>query len=488
MMGDNKPISSAPSAVLGVRMPAVAPDKALTLILIGGYLVLLATGLPGHMSTDSVIQLAEGRLGVQRSFNPAFMSLFLGVLDKLLPGTALFVVLNSGLLFGSLLLLTRLTSRVRWYAVPIAFGMLLTPQILIYQAIVWKDVFFANSAIAAFVCLGFAARAWDDPIARRIPWIASLLLFVVAALVRQNGALALMGGSAAIGMVALGSASDLRRGWMRGLAATGALFASGLAITAILTVILGVVIPPANPNTNGVGLRIIEHYDIVGVAALDPTVPLTQIDHFAPSADDTIRSEANLAYSPLRIDQFDASTAIGPALWGVPTSVIQAQWVEVVRTRLPIYLRHRDDVFSNVFFMPEPEACLLFHVGVAGPPEVLAELQMDARLDGRDARLALYGQKFSRTPVFSHLAFAILAVATMGALALRRTPVDLVVCGLLVSALAFAASFYFIGIACDYRYIYFLDLAAMVSVLYLASDPPSLVIEAIGFPKFGSKK
>ena len=45
------------------------------------------------------------------------------------------------------------------------------------------------------------------------------------------------------------------------------------------------------------------------------------------------------------------------------------------------------------------------------------------------------------------------------------------VAALLAGALAFTASFFLISIACDYRYLYLLDLAALTGVLYLALDP-----------------
>jgi len=48
----------------------------------------------------------------------------------------------------------------------------------------------------------------------------------------------------------------------------------------------------------------------------------------------------------------------------------------------------------------------------------------------------------------------------------------LAIAAMLASALAFAASFLVISIACDYRYLYFLDLAAMAGALYVALDPP----------------
>jgi hypothetical protein len=46
--------------------------------------------------------------------------------------------------------------------------------------------------------------------------------------------------------------------------------------------------------------------------------------------------------------------------------------------------------------------------------------------------------------------------------------------GLLLAGLGFAASFLLISIACDYRYLYMLDLSALVGLVYWAIDPPPL--------------
>jgi hypothetical protein len=50
----------------------------------------------------------------------------------------------------------------------------------------------------------------------------------------------------------------------------------------------------------------------------------------------------------------------------------------------------------------------------------------------------------------------------------RRSP-DLAVAAMLGSAFAFAASFAVISIACDYRYLYDLDLAVIAASFYLAA-------------------
>ena len=48
-------------------------------------------------------------------------------------------------------------------------------------------------------------------------------------------------------------------------------------------------------------------------------------------------------------------------------------------------------------------------------------------------------------------------------------PEDIAVAGLLASALGFAATFFAISIACDYRYLYALDLSALAGALYGAA-------------------
>jgi len=53
-------------------------------------------------------------------------------------------------------------------------------------------------------------------------------------------------------------------------------------------------------------------------------------------------------------------------------------------------------------------------------------------------------------------------------LALRRRPGDLAIAAMLASALAFTACFVIISFACDYRYLYALDLSVMAALFHLA--------------------
>src|SRR5690606_14106361 len=117
-------------------------------VVAAGFLVMLGANLPGHMSYDSAAQLHEGYLGVRQSRGPPVYAWLLALFDSLVRGTALYVVASGLLLSLSLVGLADFGERPSWLGVAVAALMLLTPQVLIYQAVVWKDVMCANAAVA----------------------------------------------------------------------------------------------------------------------------------------------------------------------------------------------------------------------------------------------------------------------------------------------------------------------------------------------------
>ena len=434
-----------------------------------GLLLVLAAALPGHMTTDSVIQLAEGRTGVQRSFNPAFMSWLLGKFDSVLSGTSLFVTFNVVLFFGSLAILPWLARRTHWLAAPALLAVIATPQVLIYQGIVWKDVFFANAAIAGTVLLALSVGEGTGWAGRRLAWGGGLALLVVAALVRQNGILAL--GAAAL---AVGLAAGARQGWKAGLSATGTLLGAGLLAFVAMTLVMERLMPPASPGAAGAGLRIIQHFDLVGVAARDTEASFEPLQSEDPQAAATLRALAAKGYNPERVDAVSNAPGLGEALWRTPEGAVAKTWANLPMADFEAYAAHRLAVFRQVFLTPNILACLPVSTGVQGPELVLAELSLPAREGRQDRELYNYASRFFGTPVLSHLSFAVLSLATMVLLLLRGRPSDFVMAGLQGGALAFAGSFLVIALACDYRYLYFLDLAAITGLIHLALDPSGL--------------
>lgn len=427
-----------------------------------GFAVILALNLPGQLTVDSVFQLYEGRTDHSLTFNPWIMSWILGLFDKVAPGAGLFVTANAALLLASLAALPWLMKRPVGWSAPIVLALVLaTPQLVNFQGIVWKDVLFANLAVAGFVCLAAALRT-GAPSLRGL--IAPLLLLSLAGLVRQNGLIA-----AGFAAVALGLVVGQAAGWRRGLGYG----VGGLAAVLALAWVLGATIRPAvaDLKANTVGLRVIQHYDLVGAVAADPNFDLSDLP---PERAAVIRAEGPGLYSDERTDGFNQSPTLTRALWQTPKARLEAAWKDLILERPGLYLTHRLKVFGQVFLTPSIERCGPIAAGVEGPADILAKLQIAPGMDSRDAWLDRYASAFFGTPVFSHLTYAALALAVAAVLTLRRRPADIAMIGLMLSGLGFAMSFLFLSIACDYRYLYMLDLSALAGLVYVALDPPWL--------------
>jgi putative flippase GtrA len=434
-------------------------------VIFAGFVFSLAANLPGHMSFDSVIQMVEGRTGAYAGWHPPVTSWLLGVLDSILPGTALFVVLNTLLIYGSLWLLMRRTRAPGWAAAAIAFAAAFTPQYLIYPGIVWKDILFSASAVAGFVALACASEAWPR-VSVRYGWLGfAMLLLIVASLARQNGILLLLGGIAAFAWIA-----KLQEGfgWRDAALWGGVALAAAIVIFTAANVALGTRLTKEYGGARQ--FRLLQAYDIVAALAAKPGLPLDILDEQDPALSQAMRGDGARLYTPQRNDTLAASQPLQSALTAVPPATLRAQWFSLLLHHPLLYLSSRADMFGWVLFTPDVEKCLPFTVGVQGPQDELDQIDMDPRWDDRDDALQNYGNAFEGTPVFQHGVFALLSLIAAVLLLRRRRDLDIAIGMMQVSSLLYTASFFFISIACDYRYLYALDLAAVTGWFYLALD------------------
>lgn len=444
-------------------LPRTAAAPAYRVVVIGGLLLSLALNLPGHLTVDSVIALNEARTGVRQTWAPAVSSWLLGIFDQALSGTGLYVTASAALLFLAWASLAGLRPRASWLAPLVAIPVMLLPQVLVYQGIVWRDVLFANLACAGFIFLAHAAARWDLR-ARWAPLAGALACFALAALVRQNGVVVVVLAALALGWTARG------RGWRASLAWG----LGGLAATAVLAAAINVaaqppaVAPKLRPNSAAL---ILQHYDIVGARAHDPSVSFEIVGRADPNARRILETRAPQLYTPARIDTLDQEATVRRALWRLPDAAMSAQWREVVLHRPSAYLKHRADVFWWTLATPQLDQCLPVAVGVTGPPDLMDGLGMVVGVERQDRAAQGWAAHFYGTPAYSHLAYAGLALAVLVLLLRRRDPADMVIAALMAAALGFAASFFVISVACDYRYLYPLDLAALTGLLYLVLDP-----------------
>jgi len=188
--------------------------------------------------------------------------------------------------------------------------------------------------------------------------------------------------------------------------------------------------------------------------------------------------EAGVAASLFRPPASTPSTSTRPSAkpcGHVPDVAMNAQWRHIIHPRagrLSAAAGGRPS--AGTFLTPEAGAVVCRgRWGVTGPDGLLQDLNVQTGVDPQDQGPGqLRPALLRKTPVFSHLTWAVVAAGPEScsccAGAIRP---DWVFVALLAGTLVFVATFAVISVACDYRYLYLLDLAAMVSALYWALDP-----------------
>lgn len=440
----------------------VKPELYAKVILAAGFLLVLAANLPGQMSWDSVYALYQVRQGIALTFDPPIMNLLLGMFDKILPGTALFVTMDVTLFFGSLFVLLKLHDRVSWYSMAAALFVVASPLVLVTQGTVWHDVLFADLSIAGFTCLAWAARAWDDRVTRNIGLAGALILLVGAALARQSGIVCLF--AAICGVALIARKVDRQR-------ARRVTLRFALAGILLLIAINGALSLARMNASYGSGVKALQIFDIVGVTALDPTTDLFVLDGGDPRTRAMIRNQAK-AFTPLHLGYLSLHA---PTLWQFmmhqTPQRIAAQWWQILTGRPGDYLRNRFSAFGWLLFTPDVTQCLPSFVGVVGKPEWLKAIGMSAGVRAQDNAIYGYSSRFFRTPVYSHVFYACIAIALVVFFLLRGAPADIAIASMLIAALLFTAVFFFIALSCDFRFLYFLDAAAVASLFNFSVDP-----------------
>ena len=437
------------------------------LVLALGAAVSLAMNMPGHMSYDSVLQLAQGRSGVYNNWHPPVMAWLLGLFDAVVRGTGLFVLFDTLLLYGALAVLVLAPPRTCWWAAPPLILWAMIPDGLIYPGIVWKDVLFAGTATAGFAALVLAAGAWRRRRLRFALILASFLLLALAALSRQNGMVILPIAAVALGWIAS------RFGGHRPLHS-----AIAYALAPLLGAALVMTAAHAALETRSDGepsqiyqLEDLQAYDLAAALQARPDFPLERLKTAHPALEHLLRTRAAPVYTPERLDAISGMPELDQALFETPLQVMSGQWRTLVLGHPWLYLKIRARDFFWVLATPDVDACLPFYDGVAGPEPWVTRLGLKNQERPQDLALKAWGEPWSHSPFGSHLLYLAIDAGLLALLLRRRNIADIAVAGLLASALVFVATFFLISVACDYRYLYFLDVAAMAAAAYVAADP-----------------
>lgn len=442
-----------------------SPRGLAAAILVLGAIASLAVNYPGHLEFDSIMQMAEGRTGIYSNWHPPVMSWLLGVSDFVRGDAWLFVLFDTLMAYGALLSLLWLGKRPGVGAVLVALVCAALPQFFLFSAIVWKDVLFACALLAGFAFLAHAAARWNSGKLRFALLAGAVAFTALAVLTRQNGALVLLCAATAVGAVAW-QAQGSRKAMAYGLGFLVAGSAICLGANALLQLRASHALGPIEE------LEDLQLYDMAGMLQQRPDLPLAILDRDAPGMAQALRDNAAAFYTPAMHDPLTNVPAIHSRITNSVVPV-RRQWLALVRAYPALYLSVRAADFGWLFLDSHPDKCLTYAVGVIGPTAQMKMLGLQYRYDNRDAWLVdNYGDPLIGTPVFWHPIFALIGAIVFVFLMRRRKPADLAIAAMLAATALYAASYFVIGIACQYRYLLAIDTSALAALLYIAMDWP----------------
>jgi hypothetical protein len=432
------------------------------LTLLAGFAAMLIVNLPGHLEFDSIRQLIEGQQGHYSNWHPPVMSWLLGVADRIEHGAAPFVIFDAVMSYAAIASLLFAVSKPSWLSVPAALVCVLLPQLFLFQAIVWKDVLFADACLVGFVLLAHAAVQWNRP-GLRIGLIAGSSLFtMLAILTRQSGVVILPCVAITLGAIS-SMKTNRRQGLIYGIGFFCLSAALALAANAALqlraTQALGAVEQ----------MEDLQLYDIGGMLARQPTLDLAVLEHESPKLANALKTRGARLYTPIGHDRLTDDPEIRSFIIA-SVSLVSRQWRALVVGNPSIYLAVRSQNFGWLFLSQHSAQCLTYAVGVIGPVADLKAAGLTWRYDSRDRWLEeAYASPLLGTPIFSHPTFAIVGLVSLVILLRRRRPADIAMAGLLVAMMFYALSFFVISISCQYRYLYAIDLSSIAAGFYLVA-------------------
>lgn len=432
-------------------------------ILILGAISSLVVNYPGHLEFDSIMQMAEGRTGIYSNWHPPVMSWLLGVSDFIRGDAWPFVLFDTLMAYGALLSLLWLAKKPAPIVIAVALLCAVVPQFFLFGAIVWKDVLFAYALLAGFAFLAHAAARWDSGKLRLALLAGAALFTALAVLTRQSGALVLPCAAVAVAVIAW-QAQGARKAVLYGFSFLLAGTVICLGTNALLQLRASRALGPIEEMED------LQLYDMAGMLKQNPDLPLPILERDAPGMAAALRSNAAKFYTPAMHDPLTNVPAIHSR---IPDSVVpvRQQWLALLRAYPKLYLSVRAADFSWLFFDSHPAQCLTYTVGVMGPAAQMKMLGLSYRYDDRDAWLVdHYGDPLIGTPVFWHPIFALIGVIAFLLLMWRGSPADLAMAAMLAATALYAASYFVIGIACQYRYLLAIDTSALGALLYLSLD------------------
>jgi hypothetical protein len=209
-------------------------------------------------------------------------------------------------------------------------------------------------------------------------------------------------------------------------------------------------------------------YDMAGMLKAQPALKLDTLEARAPAMAHFLRKEGPKLYTPAQQDPVVFDPRLRPLIFP-SLGAVGAQWRELVAAHPLLYLGVRAEEFAWLFLQQHPDKCLTYTIGVFGPQKQMKMVGMSQRHDSKDEWLEdNYAEPLVGTPALSHVVFALAGLVCLSILLTRREASDWPMAGMLIASALYVLSYFFIGVACEYRYLFVMDMTTLVAMFYLS--------------------
>ena len=416
-------------------------------------IVLLAVHWPGHSSYDTLVQLRDGLSRSYESNQPPAMSWLVASALQTPLGFGALLAINIGLWSWAGWLIHRLLAAhgVRWPWIALLVWWLF-PVSFLYTGILWKDVLAAHLATLAFLLV----IPRPSQIAGAGALAMSALAIAAAALIRQQMALMIPLLGAAVWFARPGVTRTQRAGiaaiWLAGVLALSWAADSALARSARQV---------SGLATQG-ALYQLATFDLAGIRSHGGQLRLAALD--AAGVDRERLFEMFDLYGADRVDYLGAYP--DNPLFKITQPMVPlliSDWRASIRANPIAYAAHRWEHFLWQAGLRDPSRCLPYYFGVEPQPAGFPVLPLPAPRPERDAMLRRIAAPL--LPLFRPALYAAVSVLALALLAWRRPLGWTALAMFQLAGLAYLGSYLLIGIACDFRYAYFLVPVALTGAL-----------------------
>ncbi|MFZ5652815.1 MAG: hypothetical protein ACOY42_00210, partial [Pseudomonadota bacterium] len=316
-----------------------------------------------------------------------------------------------------------------------------------HNGILWKDVLAANLATLAFL-LVIPRRASPGTGALA----ASAIGIAATALIRQQMALVIP---------ILGVAVGLSRRSEGTIPRTAAIWL-GSTLAIMLTAERALVRDAKSVSgldTEGAVYQLTT-FDLAGIRAHGGQIKTPTLS--AAGVDAQHLSTLFELYHPDRVDHLGAHPRNPLMAIADPVAALLPDWRRSVSANPRAYVLHRWEHFLWLLGLREPELCLPYQLGIPALPDGFPDLPLPSSRPERIAQLNAVAQY--TLPLFRPVIYTAVAALALAILWVRRPHGWQGLVMLQFAGLAYTGSYLLIGIACDFRYAYFVVPVALIGI------------------------